>query len=71
MNKYLKRCSTSLITRQVHIKATVKYQFEWLRLKKKIHVTTHWRVCETDILFTIGGNVNWDIHVGKHFGIIY
>ena len=46
-NRYLERCSTSLITREMQIKTTVRYHFIPLKIAiiKKIRNNKCWQGC--------------------------
>ena len=60
--KHMKRCSTSLIIREIQVKATVKYHLIPVRLAI-IKKSTNNRYLrgrgEREPSYTVGGNVNW------------
>jgi hypothetical protein len=69
--KYLKKCSKSLVTREMQIKMTLRstlYQSEWLRSKP--HVTTYVReeVEKEEHSSTAGGIANWYNHSENQSG---
>ena len=60
-NKHLKRCSTSLLIREMQIKTTMRYHFTPVRMatiQKSTSSNAGEGLGERDPSYTVGGNAN-------------
>lgn len=70
-NKYMKRCSKSLVIREMKIKSIIRYHFSHTLggyNKKKIVTTVDEDVEESEPLYTASGNVKWCRYLSKQSG---
>ena len=70
-DKYMKRCSTLLIIREMQFKTMMRYRLTPIRMAtiKKSTNTKYWRECgEREPSYTVGRNVNLYNHYGEQYG---
>ena len=68
VKKYMKRCSTSQIIREIQIKAAFSHLSEWPSSYNLQTINAGEGVERREPSYTVGGNVNWYTHYEEQYG---
>ena len=71
VKKHMKRCPTSLITREMQMKlqwGVTSDWFEWPSSRNLQTINVGEGMAKREPSYTIGGNINWWSHYGEQYG---